>query len=108
MLIKRAMADFFECAADGLALRVKVIPGARRNEFAGIADGRLRVKIAAAPQDGKANAALVCFFAKELKIPKRQVVLKHGEKSREKTFSLPVSCAASLTALEAPAKNGDT
>jgi uncharacterized protein (TIGR00251 family) len=66
-------------------LDIKVTPGASKNEILDVREGRLRVKIAAAPEDGKANAELVSFLAKTLGIAKKDVTIIHGEKSRLKT-----------------------
>jgi len=76
---------------DMLQIAIKALPGASRTEFAGVKEGRLRVRIAAAPEDGKANAELVAFIAKSLGCPKRDVTLVHGEKSRLKTLVVPAA-----------------
>jgi uncharacterized protein (TIGR00251 family) len=68
-------------------LAVKVTPGASKNEILDVREGRLRVKIAAAPEDGKANAELVSFLAKTLGIAKKDVTVQSGEKSRLKTVA---------------------
>jgi len=75
---------------------LKVIPGASKNEIVGLRDGRLCVKIAAQPEDGKANACLCGFLAKALGCAKRDVVVVKGEKSRLKTIALPAVCAERL------------
>jgi len=74
---------------DNLQIAIKALPGASKTEFADIKEGRLRVRIAAAPEDGKANAELIAFVAKSVGCPKRDVFLLHGEKSRLKTLALP-------------------
>lgn len=51
-------------------------------------EGRLRVKIAAAPEDGKANAALVSFLAETLGLAKKEISIIRGEKSRLKTAAI--------------------
>jgi uncharacterized protein (TIGR00251 family) len=82
-----------ECCSihgDSIHISIKALPGASKTEFAGIKDGRLRVKVAAAPEGGKANAELVSFLAKALGCPARDVVLLRGEKSRLKTLALPL------------------
>ena len=77
-----------------MRLRVLAVPNSKTSEVLGWEDdaraGRvLRVKIAAPPVDGKANAALRDFLAKHLGIPKSKVVLEKGDTSRIKTFTLP-------------------
>jgi uncharacterized protein YggU (UPF0235/DUF167 family) len=54
------------------------------------------MKIAAAPEDGKANTALIAFLAKTLGCPKNQIRVFSGEKSRLKTIALPVSVKEAL------------
>jgi uncharacterized protein (TIGR00251 family) len=70
---------------------LRVVPGASRTELAGIKDGCLRVRIAAAPEDGKANRELIAFFSKILGCPKRDLILERGEKSRQKTIGFPLA-----------------
>ena len=59
-------------------------PGARRSEVAGIADGRLRLRLAAPAHEGKANAELVRFLAAVLEVPKSAVTLATGAGARRK------------------------
>jgi len=77
-----------------MKLRVRATPNARQNEIIGWEDdpqaGRvLRVRIAAPPVDGKANAAIRDFLAKSLGLSKSAVVLEKGNSSRFKTFDIP-------------------
>ena len=72
-------------------MNIKAIPLSSRTEFAGIKDNAFRVRIAAAPEDGKANTELIAFLAKLLGCAKRDIILQSGKKSRLKTISLPVS-----------------
>ena len=90
------MNDCYRIKGDVIHVALKALPGASKTEFAGIKDERLRVKIAAAPEGGRANAELVSFIAKTLGCPARDVVLLQGEKSRLKTIALPVACRAQL------------
>ncbi len=89
----------FHINNDALLLDIKVVPGASKTCFAGLSDDRLRIKIAAAPEDGKANACLCAFLAQELDCRKKDVVLKTGEKSRLKTVSLPLETKEKLELL---------
>lgn len=81
------MAECFEIKNGLCSIHLKVIPGASKNEICDVKNGRLRVRIAAAPEDGKANAALTNFLAKKLNLSKNAVSITSGEKSRLKTIS---------------------
>jgi uncharacterized protein (TIGR00251 family) len=65
-------------------LDVRVIPRAGRSGFAGLRDGALLVKLAAAPVDGAANDELIALIAKTLRVPKRDITIVSGERSRSK------------------------
>jgi uncharacterized protein (TIGR00251 family) len=88
------MNNFFRVDGNAIRLEIKAVPGASKTEFAGIKDGRLRIRLAAAPEDGKANAELLNFLSKTLDCPKRELRFLAGEKSRLKTIALPLECRA--------------
>jgi len=67
-----------------LILELHVQPGASRSEFAGRHGDRIKVRLAAPAVDGKANAALVDFLAAHLGVPRRNVHIASGLKSRRK------------------------
>ena len=93
------MAEWFRIDGNRLLLDIKAVPGANKTEFTGIKDNRLCIRIAAAPEDGKANSSLVAFFAKILGCAKSQIVLQLGKRSRLKTLSLPLSVEQRLEQL---------
>ena len=93
------MESVFRISGGRLLVDIKAVPGASKTEAAGIRDGRLRIRIAAAPEDGKANGALVTFLAKELGCPKRDIAIVSGEKSRLKTAAVPAGSEARLRTL---------
>lgn len=68
----------------GVEIAVRVIPRAGRTAVAGIRDGALLVRLAAAPVDGAANAELIAFFSKLLRVPKGAVTIASGERGRLK------------------------
>lgn len=71
--------------ADGaLVLALHVQPGAKRTGVAGTYGTALKLKLAAPPVDGKANAALLAFLAEAFGVPQRGVTLVRGETSRDK------------------------
>ena len=63
---------------------VHVIPRAGRSHVAGMREGAVLIRLAAAPVDGAANAELVDLIARLLHVPKRDVHIVSGEKSRHK------------------------
>lgn len=67
-----------------MILDLHVQPGASRTEFAGKHGDRIKVRLAAPPQDGKANAALIEFLAAHYGVPRRNVRITSGLKSRQK------------------------
>jgi uncharacterized protein (TIGR00251 family) len=85
------MEECFHVTENTVHIDLKVSPGASKNVFTGIKDKRLCVRIAAPPEDGKANACLCEFLAKKLGCAKREVSLVRGEKSRLKTVAVPAA-----------------
>jgi hypothetical protein len=66
-------------------LAVRVQPGARQEGLVGWADdGTLRLKVAAPPEGGRANQAVVELLAELLKVKPRQLVVVRGMTSRSK------------------------
>jgi uncharacterized protein (TIGR00251 family) len=96
------MPTCIRISGDRIYLSVKAIPGASASRILDIQGDRLRVKIAAAPEDGKANAELCVFLAKTLGCPKKEVSLESGEKSRLKTVTLPLSVLEKLVSIQHP------
>ena len=70
--------------ASAEAVDVRVIPRAGRSGVAGLRDGALLVRLAAAPVDGAANAELIDVLARALDRPRRDITIVSGERSRTK------------------------
>ena len=68
----------------GVTFSVRVTPRARRNEIVGTQGEALKVKLAAPPVEGAANAALCAFLAEQLGARKSAVTLIAGQTSRQK------------------------
>lgn len=86
-----APASGWPClSADGAGCRldVSVSPNAKRTAADGLHDGALRVRLAAPPVDGKANARLLAWLADELGCAKRAVTLLRGETARRKQLQI--------------------
>ncbi len=73
---------------DGVVLTVKAVPRAARSEIAGIDDEWLRVRIKAPPVDGKANEAIVKFFAEFFTVSKGSVGIISGDTARLKRVKI--------------------
>ena len=62
-----------------MTLRVKVVPRSPKSEIAGqMSDGTLKVRIAAPPENGKANDALCAFLARHYGVPRAAVTILSG------------------------------
>ena len=77
----------------GALLRVAVVPNARRTGADGLHDGALRVRLAAQPVEGQANARLLAWLADELGCAKRAVRLQRGDTSRRKVVEIDLPAA---------------
>jgi uncharacterized protein YggU (UPF0235/DUF167 family) len=80
--------DWAELAAAGAEFRLRVTPGARRETLERSEDGTIRAHVTAAPEDGKANAAVAALLAMALGVAKSRLVLVRGATSRDKLFRL--------------------
>jgi uncharacterized protein YggU (UPF0235/DUF167 family) len=65
-------------------LRVKVKPNARASLLVAQGDGTWLAQVAAAPVDGKANAALIALVAKHFGVHRNQVRIRTGSSARIK------------------------
>jgi uncharacterized protein (TIGR00251 family) len=79
-----------------LVLHLHVQPGAKRTEVAGLHGDAVKLRLAAPPVDGKANAELKRFLADAFGVAARDVAIVRGETSRRKTVRI-----------ESPAKRPD-
>ena len=86
-------------ANDTIHINLKITPRASKNEITGIKENRLCVRIAAPPEDGKANEALRSFLSKVLYCPKRDIIIIKGEHSRLKTVALPIEYKEKLLSI---------
>ena len=77
-------------AADGVRVAVRLTPRGRGDRIKGVvraADGAaaLQVSVSAPPADGRANDALLALLAREWGVPRRDLAIVAGLKSRNKT-----------------------
>jgi uncharacterized protein len=67
---------------------IKAVPGSSRNQIAGELGERLKVRISAPPEGGKANKAICELIASEIRIKSREVSIESGHASAEKTVRI--------------------
>jgi uncharacterized protein (TIGR00251 family) len=74
--------------ADGVAFAVKVHPRARKNAITGVIGDALKLSLTAPPVEGRANSAVVEFFADLFEIPRSSVTIASGATSRRKVVRI--------------------
>ena len=79
----------FHHGAHGAALAIRVVPNAPKTQIVSVMDdGTIKIKVAAPPVDGKANAVLIAYLAKVLGVSESQVEVVAGQKGRNKLVSI--------------------
>jgi uncharacterized protein (TIGR00251 family) len=79
----------FHDGKSGSALAIRVIPRAPRNQLVGIlSDGTIKLRLSAAPVDGKANHGLIEYLAELLDIAPSKIELVAGQGGRNKLVSI--------------------
>ncbi len=76
--------------SEGFQLSVHVTPKGSKSELLPFKSGdtTLRLKVNVAPEDGKANAAVIRLLAETLGIAKSRIQIMRGEKSRDKQIAI--------------------
>jgi len=74
---------------EAVLLHVRVQPRARANAVKGWHGEALRVSVTAAPEDGRANRAVIALLAETFDIAPSSISLVRGAASRDKWFRLP-------------------
>ncbi len=89
--------------AEGVTLAVRARPGAKRTSINGVYGeamaAELKVSIQAAPIEGRANQALIAFFAELFGLPRSAVELVSGGMSQSKVLLLRGMTMARATAV---------
>ena len=101
-----AEASPLSAASGGLRLAVRVVPKAARSRIVGLVDDAggskaLKIQVAAAPEDGKANDELLSVLAKALSLPRRDLALVAGGASRRKLIAIAGEAGSLRSRVEA-------
>ena len=67
---------------------IKAVPGASRDQISGVLGDRLKVRIRAPAEDGRANLVICATIAKALKIKSKQVTIESGRTNPEKVVRI--------------------
>ena len=77
---------FLRRNAVGVTIQLRVQPRARRMALERTPEGALKAAVTAAPEDGKANDAVVALLAQAWRLPKSTFEIVRGGTAREKTL----------------------
>ena len=96
-----ALPSWLKQQGDDWLLTLHVQPGARVSEVQGVHGDALKIRLAAPPVDGKANAELLRFVTAQLRVPRRAAELVAGHTARQKRLRIsgPASPAQIISAL---------
>jgi uncharacterized protein (TIGR00251 family) len=90
------MLDLRETGDGAVLLAVKAVPGARSDQIAGVLGERLKIRISAPPEGGKANRAICALLAKTLGVRTSDVQVVSGTTRAEKVVRIVGIEAASV------------
>jgi len=87
----------------GVTIAIKVVPNASKDQVAGFLDDRLKIRVSAPPESGKANKAICTLLALVLDVPNKDVLVIAGHTNPMKTVVVNgISLGAVLRCLNTP------
>ncbi|MEZ6121922.1 MAG: DUF167 family protein [Planctomycetaceae bacterium] len=78
----------FRWLGASLLLQIRLTPRSSKDQVLGLMGDRLKISITAPPVDGKANAHLIKYLAKQFQVPRSQVTVISGDTTRDKTVQI--------------------
>jgi uncharacterized protein (TIGR00251 family) len=87
-----------EQTADGVRLRIRAAPRAKRTEIMGVQGGMIRIRLSAPPNNGAANEELIDFLARTLSVSRSAIQLRSGHASRSKVLQVTGVTSAEVEA----------
>ncbi len=87
---------------DRVWLQIYVQPGGSRTQIVGVHQSRLKVKVTAPPEGGKANEELLRFLKKRMRSLRAELTLIRGATSRQKTIEVAPARVDEMLELFAP------
>jgi len=83
---------------EDVLIRVKAVPGASRDQIAGVLGDRIKVRVSAPPEGGKANTAIVRLLAKMVGVKPAKVEIESGHGAPEKLVRIRATDEAAVRA----------
>lgn len=80
--------SFYQWQEDNLLLSCHLQPKAAKDEIVGMHGDSVKIRITAPPIEGRANAHLIKFLAKQFAVPKRDITILSGELGRQKRIRI--------------------
>jgi uncharacterized protein (TIGR00251 family) len=71
---------------------VLVKPHAKQSKVIKVSENEFHVFVTEPPQENKANESVIKMLSEYFNIPKSNVILLHGKKSKRKVFVVPDLC----------------
>ncbi len=93
--------------AEGVVFTAKVVPSSSRTTVTGTLGDMIKIRVAAAPEKGKANECLIAYLAKQLGVKKNAIEILSGHSNPVKQLRVAGITAADLLAklgLEGPSR----
>jgi uncharacterized protein (TIGR00251 family) len=83
-------------SADGVVFTAKIVPGSSRTVVAGVLGDMIKIRVAAAPEKGKANECLIAYLARQLGVKKNAIEILSGHTNPVKQVRVGGISAAKL------------
>jgi hypothetical protein len=80
------MPDCLKSVRGGVEITVKVVPGSSRDRIVGVLGDALKIQVAAPPEKGRANQAVIKLLAEALNASSKDVEVIAGETSPRKVI----------------------
>jgi len=81
---------------EGVVFTAKVVPGSSRTAVAGLLGDMIKIRVAAAPEKGKANECLIAYLAQQLGVKKNAIEILSGHTNPVKQVRIAGVSAAGL------------
>lgn len=88
--------DWLRVDRDGLTLSLHIQPGAKKTGVVGPHGDALKIRLAAPPSEGKANAALITFIADQLAVSRSMIEIVSGRQTRKKRVRIVCNLAGAV------------